>query len=214
MFSFLSPDSRFMIFINRFADLVILNILFLLTSIPVFTVGAGSTAMYTLCFRMVKNQEGGIAKAYFRAFRENFRQGTALWLLFLFFCVPGLLYADALYHREGMIRYGFALFLLVALLAVFIAVYAFPWISQFRNRTGEVLRNCLILSLTHLPQTVCICAINLLPWILLAVTPDFFLKTVFLLFSLYFSAAAYINSALLWKIFKPYYPEETQTQET
>lgn len=211
MFSFLSPDSKFMVLVNRFADLIILNILFLLTSLPVFTIGAGSAAMYTLCFRMVKHREGGIVKAYFRAFRENFRQGTALWLLFLFFCVPGLVYADALYHQTGMLRYSFALFLLVALLSVFIAAYAFPWISQFRNRTGEVLRNCLILSLTNLPRTVCVCAINLLPWILLAVKPDFFLKIVFLLFALYFSAAAYINAALLWSIFKPYFPEEKQS---
>lgn len=208
MFSFLSPDSKFMIFINRFADLVILNLLFVVTCLPIFTAGAATAAVYTLCFRMVRNREGGIARAYFRAFGENFRQGTALWLLFLFVCVPGVLYFDALYTMTGILRYGFALCLLILLLALFVAAYAFPWISQFRNRIPDVLRNSLILSLTHLPRTVCLCAINLLPWVLLAVRPDLFLKVSFLFFALYFSAAAYMNSALLWKIFKPYFPEE------
>lgn len=212
MFSFLSPDSKFMVFISRFADLIVLNLLFLVTSLPVFTVGAGSAALYTLSFRMLRSREGSIVKAYFRAFGENFRQGTALWLLFLFFFLPGLLYFDTFYHTEGMLRYVFAICLLILVLAVFLAAYAFPWISQFHNRTGEVLRNCLILSLTNLPRTVCVCAINGLPWILLAVKPDFLLKIGFLLFALYFSAAAYMNTALLWKVFKPYYPEETQTQ--
>lgn len=211
MFSFLSPDSKFMFFIGRFADLILLNLLFLVTSLPVFTVGAGTAALYTLTFRILRGQEGSIVKAYFRAFGENFRQGTALWLLFLFFFLPGLLYFDTFYHMEGMLRYVFAFCLLILLLAVFLAAYAFPWISQFRNRIGDVLRNCLILSLSHLPQTVCVCAINVLPWILLAVKPDLFLKISFLLFALYFSAAAYLNTALLWKVFKPYYPDEPAT---
>ncbi len=208
MFSFFSPDSKFMTTVSRFVDLIVLNLLFLLTSLPIFTIGAGSAALYTLCFRMLRNREGGIVKAYFRAFRDNFRQGTALWLLFLFFFLPGLLYFDMFFHMEGILRYVFALCLLIVVLAVFLAAYAFPWISQFRNRIGDVLRNCLILSLSHLPQTVSVCAIHLFPWILLAVKPDFFLKISFLLLVLYFSAAAYMSTALLWKVFKPYYPEE------
>lgn len=208
MFSFLSADSKFMITLSRFTDLIILNLLFLVTSIPIFTIGAGCAALYTLSFRMLRNREGSIVKDYFRAFGENFRQGTALWLLFLFFFLPGLMYFDMFFHMESILRYIFALCLLIMVLAVFLAAYAFPWISQFRNRTGDVLRNCLILSLTHLPHTIGICALNLLPWILLAVKPDFFLKISFLLFALYFSATAYVNTALLWKAFKPYYPEE------
>ena len=208
MFSFLAPDSKFMAFVSRFSDLIILNLLFIFTSLPIFTIGAGSAALYTLCFRMIRNRESGIVKAYFRSFRENFRQGTALWLLFLFFFVPGLIYSDAFFHMEGMIRYAFALCLLIVMMVCFLVAYAFPWISQFRNRIGDVLRNCLILSLSNLPRTVCICVIHLLPWILLAVKPDFFLKISFLLFALYFSAAAYMSAALLWKVFKPYYPEE------
>ena len=208
MFSFLSPDSKFMTVVSRFADLIILNLLFLLTSLPVFAIGAGSAAMYTLCFRMIRGQEGGIVKAYFRAFGENFRQGTVLWLLYLFVGIPNLLYLDTFYRMDGMVRYLFAICLLILMLTTFMAAYAFPWISQFRNRTGDVLRNSLILSLTNLPRTVCLCAVNLLPWILLAVRPDFFLKISFLLFALYFSAAAYLNTALLWKVFKPYYPED------
>lgn len=208
MFSFLSPGSKFMTVVSRFADLVVLNLLFVVTCLPVFTVGAATAAMYTLCFRMFRNREGGIAKAYFRALGENFRQGTALWLLFLFVCIPGALYFDALFHSAGMFRYLFALCLLILVLAVFMAAYAFPWISQFRNRLGDVLRNSLILSLTRLPQTICLCALNLLPWVLLAVKPDLLLKLSFLFVALYFSAAAYMSAALLWKIFKPWYPEE------
>ena len=157
---------------------------------------------------MVRDREGGVVRAYFRAFGENFRQGTALWLLFLFVTVPNALYLDAFYRMEGPVRYLFALCLLILILAIFMVVYAIPWISQFRNRIGDVLRNSLILSVTHLPQTLCLCVLNLLPWVLLAVNPDLLLKLSFLFVALYFSAAAYMSAALLWKIFKPWYPGE------
>lgn len=208
MFSFLSPDSKFMQVLSRLTDLVVLNLLFLLTCLPVFTIGAANAAMYTLCFRMIRNREGGIVKSYFRAFRDNFKQGTALWLLFLFIAVPAVIYFDAYFAMDGAIRYLIVIFFLILVLAIFAAGYGFAWISQFRNTVPEVLRNALILSLTNLPRTLCICAVNLLPWILLAVNAAFFLKISYLLLILYFSAAAYINSAILWKVFQPYYPEE------
>jgi len=208
MFSFLSPDSKFMQVVSRFSDLVILNILFLLTSLPVFTIGASSAAVYTLTFRMLRGREEPIVKSYFRAFRENFKQGAVLWLIILFAAVPALVYLDHFYTMEGGPNYLFVPFLTVFLVAVFAACYAFPWVSQFQNRTGEVLRNALLLSFANLPRTIAAAVINLLPLGLLLFRYELFLKVSFLWVALYFSAAAYINTAIFWKVFKPFYPEE------
>lgn len=207
MFSFLSPDSKFTLFLSRFADLVILNILFLLTCLPLFTIGAATAALYTLCFRMVRNREGGIVKAYLRAFRDNFKQGTILWLLMLFVCLPAVYYLSIFLAMEGALRYLFVVFFAVLILAAYVSSYAFPWISQFQNDTPTVLRNALILSAGNFPRTLCVCAINLLPLGMFVITPLFFMQISFLWVALYFSAAAYINSSILWKVFKPYYPE-------
>ena len=194
--------------VTRFTDLIILNFLFLLTCLPVFTIGAATAALYSLCFGMMRNREEGIAKSYFRAFRNNFKQGTALWLLMLLVCLPGLFYFDTFFAMEGPLRYLFAVFLTILALAQFVAGYAFPWISQFSNDTPTVLRNALILSLSNLPRTILVCILNLLPWGLLLLKAELFLKVSFLWFALYFSAAAYMNAAILWKVFKPYYPAE------
>lgn len=208
MFSFFSPDSKFMQFLSRFADLVILNILFLLTSLPIFTIGPSSAAMYTITFRMLRCREEPVIRSYFRAFRENFRQGTVLWLIVLFAAVPALVYLDHFYTMEDGPNYLFVPFLTVFLVAVFAHCYAFPWISQFRNRTREVLRNALLLSFANLPRTIAATVINLLPLGLLLFQYELFIKVSFLWFALYFAAAAYMNTAILWKVFKPFYPEE------
>lgn len=209
MFSFLSPDSKFMQVVSRFTDLVILNVLYLLTCLPIFTIGAATAAMYTLCFRMVRNREEGLFRSCFRSFRDNFKQGTLVWLLLLFIGVPAFFYFDTFFAMEGGVRYLFVVFFSVLVLTLFVGSYSFPLISQFANTTRAMLRNSLLLSLTHLPQTLAVTVINLLPWALLFVNWNLFMQVSFLLLTLYFSAAAYMNAAILWKVFKPYYPEET-----
>lgn len=208
MFSFLSPDSRFMQAVSRFADMVVLNLLFLLTSLPVFTIGAANTAMYTLTFRMLRGREEPIVKSYFRAFRANFRQSTVLWLLFLVAAVPGAVYFDRAYTAEGMLHWLSLPFLSILLLSVFLGVWAFPWASQFSNSTPEILSNALLLSVRNLPRTAALAALQLFPLGLFLFAYDFFLKISFLWLALYFSAAAYLSTAVLWKVFRPYYPEE------
>ena len=76
-----SHDSRFMQTLTRVTDLIVLNICFLISCIPIVTIGAANAAMYTLCFRMLRDEDNGIVKSYFRAFRDNFKQATLLWLL-------------------------------------------------------------------------------------------------------------------------------------
>ena len=65
---FFDADSWFMQLISRFASLVVLNLLFLCTCIPIFTIGAALTALYDVVFRMDSEREGQIVSTYFRAF--------------------------------------------------------------------------------------------------------------------------------------------------
>lgn len=204
MFSMFSPDSKFMQVVSRVTDLILLNILYLLTCLPVFTIGAATSAMYTLCFRMMREEGSGVIRPYFRTFRENFRQGTLLWLILLLVIGPALFYFDRVWQMEGMIRIFALFFLLIAIAGLMSAGYVFPWISQFRNTTAQSLQNALLLSISHLPRSFAILAINLLPVVLWAVNYDLFEKISFLWLALYFAAAAYMNCGLLWHVFKPY----------
>ena len=85
MGGFFSLDSKFMQAMSRVADLIILNVIYLVTCLPVVTIGAAGTAMYTVCFRLGTDREGSLVKGYFRAFRDEFRQATLIWLFLLLF---------------------------------------------------------------------------------------------------------------------------------
>ena len=204
MGAFFSPDSKFMQAMARVYDLVILNLLFLLSCVPLITIGAASAALYTVCFRIGTDREQGIFHSYFQAFRENFRQGTILWLIAVVFFGAGIVNVFLFYSMEGPLHYLFLLMTALVVLELLIYSYAFPLISQFHNKNLPTLKNALFLSLGYLPRSLVIAVVNVFPLALDLVDPYLFLQTGFLWAFLYFSAAAYINALLLKKVFAPY----------
>lgn len=72
-------DNPVWIFLGKVADMVILTGLWLLCSLPVVTVGAATTALYTVTMQMAENREGYVITSFFRAFRLNLKQSTVLW---------------------------------------------------------------------------------------------------------------------------------------
>ena len=60
-----------------------LNLLWFICSIPVFTIGASTTALYTVTLKIADETESNITKQFFQAFKRNFVQATRLWLIML-----------------------------------------------------------------------------------------------------------------------------------
>lgn len=208
-----STDSKFMRAMSRVGDLLLLNVFYLLTCVPIFTIGAANTALYTVCFRFGTDREEGIIRSYFRAFRENFRQGTVLWLIVLLCGVTACLNVYIFYVMPGAIRYAFVVFAILFLLVLLIAGYIFPLLSQFDNDNKSTLRNALILSLGYLPRSVLVAALNVFPFALMLLNFYSFLQAGFFWVALYFSTAAYGNTFLLKKVFAPYMKNEENQED-
>lgn len=201
-----SPDSMIMQVISRFCDIIILNIVFLLTCLPIFTIGAALTAMYDTVFRMDTEREEKLLSTYFRSFRGNFKQSTIVWLFLLLFsaasCV-NMVRFSGIGGTFGYILFLFAMFVLVVVLLV--SCYAFPLLSQFRNSAIGTMKNALLLSIAHLPRSLILLVVNCFPWALMILNLYTFIKLGFLWFALYFAAAAYFNSRVLNKVLQPYW---------
>lgn len=213
MFSFLNPESKFMRAMSRIGDLLLLNLMFLISCVPIVTIGAASTAMYTLCFRFDTDRERGLIKSYFMAFKENFRQATVLWLIILLCGVTACINTYIFYSLSSLIPFLYVLFLILLVLVLLIAGYAFPLLSQFENKSFATLKNALILCLGYLPRSILVTAINIFPFVLVLVDFVTFFHAAFLWAGIYFASAAYINSLLLKKVFAPYLPQEEEEME-
>ena len=200
-----SPDSKFMRAMSRLADLILLNICFLLCSLPILTIGAAQTALYTVLFRLGTDMEdAGTVKSYFRAFLENFKQSTLLWLILVLCGGTAAVNTYVFYLMPGNIRWAFMVFAVLFVMLFLLAGYAFPLASQFSNGPLSTLKNALVLSLGYLPRSVVIAALNAFPWALLLGNIVVFLQAGLIWVGLYFSAAAYFNTLLLRRVFAPY----------
>lgn len=154
MGKFFNPDSPLMRFMTKVADLIILNILFLVTCLPVFTIGAALTGLYAVTLKMVRDQEGSITKSYFHAFRQNFRQATLLWLAVLALAVIFLLDIRVLnaVATDWAMGLKFAVEA-VGVLALAVVQYLFPLVAKFEATLGTHVRNACLLALAYLPKT-------------------------------------------------------------
>jgi len=148
-----SMDSPLMEVLTKVADLIIINILFLFVSIPVFTIGAGYSAMYSVVLKLVKNEEGKITKQFFKAFKENFKQATIIWLVLLLIAL-GLLY-DFYMLMNGSLPESFKLALIVlAFVWGVLFINIFPLIAKFENTSMHLIKNSFVIGFTHLIKTV------------------------------------------------------------
>jgi uncharacterized membrane protein YesL len=152
---FFSPDNPMSRFLSRVWDLIVLNALFLVTSIPIFTIGASLTAMSDLTLRMVRGEDEYLVRPYFRSFRKNFKRATLLWLPIL--AVALFLGAD-LYIIYNVIDktwrfFQYPVWLLVFFLAC-VFFFAFPITARYEESYLGTVRNALLLGLGNLPVTI------------------------------------------------------------
>lgn len=64
-------------FLNRFMELILLNVLWFICSLPVFTLGASTCAMYEVTLRWSLHESPAIVGTFFRTFRRSFRKAAA-----------------------------------------------------------------------------------------------------------------------------------------
>ena len=151
---------------------------------------------------MDTEREGKLLPTYFRAFGENFKQGTVVFLLLALFGAATYYNMVALASPDAALGYGILIVAVaIALVLCFVWAWVFPLISRFRNTIPAMLKNALLLAVGNLPRTLFVTVLNVFPWALLIVNLYAFLRLGFLWFSLYFSAAAYYNSRILKKPF-------------
>lgn len=196
-----APDSKLLQFLSRVADLLILNLLFILTSLPVVTVGASVTALYCVCFRLGTREEGRLVADYFRSFRTNFKQATVIWLIVLLLLVISAVDLYAASAMGGVIRCFSPLFWILLIITGFLHSFAFPTLSQFDNTVGMTIKNALLMCIAHIPTAAVLTALNFLPVILLALNIMLFLKLCVLFVTLYFSTLAYYAGKKLQTIY-------------
>ena len=163
MKNLLNHDGPVMILITKIAQTAWLNILWLVFSLPVITLGASTTALYTVTLKMVSDEDGDITRSFIDAFRSNFKSSTKVWGILLAFGI--VLALDG--YVLSRLRYENAFWTIITALVIvaavgycFILLYVFPLMARFDNTALAMLKNSLFVALRYLICTACLAAIH------------------------------------------------------
>lgn len=195
-------DSKLMIFLGKMADIVMLNLLAIICSLPIFTIGAVWTSLYYVTVKMAKNEESYILQEFFKSFKQNFKQATIIWLINL--AILAIYITDIVILTRGKLgslnNIMFVLTLMVGVVLVFAMIYIYPVLSHFENTIFNTIKNGILLSIASLPYTVLFIFIIALPFVSVFTAVGGYVIPLIMLFG--FSAPAYLCSSVGWvKIF-------------
>lgn len=205
-----SPDNPVFRFFIKLGYCWWLNILWLVTSIPIITIGASTTALIYSAMKL-QNDEGHPTGNFFRSFKENFRQSTIIWLIYM---VAGALLAlAAVYWNQvpdagGFIFHGAAFALILLYVISFSYVFAIQ--SKFVNSVKDTIHYSFILPFRNLKETILI-LITLGAVVYLNVTTIFMVN--FWTMNLGIGLMAYLFGVFYANVFKRYIPEDDEEEE-
>lgn len=203
--NFFVIDSPVMRFLGRIGDIIILNLIFVVTALPVVTVGMALSALYTVAMKLARGEDPSVLREYIRAFWRNRKPATICWLIMA--AAGGLIFLD--FRLAG--AFGGTLYTVVRLLLAMIFgvwmltfLYLFPYIARFENTVFHSVKNALFLSAAHLPSTVMMLVISVgLIVVTLFTSRTFVIGTIGWFFA-GFAAVAYTQSFLFSRIFSKY----------
>ncbi|WP_270395858.1 YesL family protein [Mediterraneibacter massiliensis] len=189
--------------LSRVCDFVILNILWLVCSIPIVTIGASTAALYSVMQKIIRNEEGYIASGFFKAFKENFKQSTIMWLLLVILGTILSVDLNVVKMLEGTMKLVFQVifgFFSFWLFAVFL--YVFPLTARYENSIKATFKNAIILSIAKLPYTILMMVITAGPVLLSLLTVRTLLVSVPIWMGIGVSIVAWLNAYILKRVFK------------
>lgn len=202
-------DNPIMQFISKIFDLVILNLIFVLSCIPVITIGASLSALYYVSLKMVRGEDPYIWQNFWKAFRQNFKQSTIVWVFYLL--IITLIGMDFyIINSQDIVLFAVMRVCLWVVCAFLLSMflYVFPIISHFVCTTKQALKNAAFMTMGHLPYTIILLAVCGLILYLCTVSVTTFALVIVLSGICGFSVVAFTYCILFDRIFKKYEPGE------
>lgn len=196
---FFDLDSPLMQGLSKMADLLWLNVLTVICCLPVVTAGASLTALNYMALKIARNEECYITKGFFKSFKQNFKQATVIWLIFLaVFIVLAVDFRIMWTAETPSNAIMQVLVAAAALFALFAFMFVFPLLARFDNTVLKTIKNAFLVSAAQFPKTILM--------IVLYAIPIFLFIYVYMAMPLSFlfglSVPAWLSAKMYSKFFK------------
>lgn len=218
--------------------LMISNLLWFIFSIPIFTIGPSTTALFYVMGKVVRDEDVSVFKDFWKSFKINFKQGTIVWLIMLLFIFIINTNIRSMPLLGDKAKYIMPLQYAILIELFIVSIYIFPLLSRYEMKIKDVIRTSFFLGNRHIfttllcigmfvvtlyPIVVIITMISpaiielFIPYPLIALYAKFepliLNKTISLFIILGVSLYALFSYYLVYRLFKKYMPQEKELEE-
>lgn len=191
-------------FLTISGDLIVLNLLWLICSIPIITIGPATNALFGVCLKIAEDEETSVIKNYFAIFKTNFKQSLIVGVLSIFVIIT--LYADINYILaiEGNLQ---KVFIIVTIIVLALLLTMIPYlnclIAKYNNSLKGHIINALKLAFVSPVQTILMWLILITPILmLLFIQPIILLYLGGLILMFVISLPVYLCAKIVNDVFK------------
>ena len=198
------PDTR--PFLRRamdaFGNMFALNICFVISSLPIITIGASLTALYAMCIRLQDGREETVVAGYITQFKKNFKQATQAYLVMLVYMIVMLGEYIMINNIPGTISSFYTVVLVIELVIFALAVpFVFPLIACYDNTLANTFKNSIMLAIGYLGSWIKVFIAWVAPVAFCIIYPIIFIYIWYMWLLLIFGAIAYGTSYTIRKVF-------------
>ena len=185
--------------VSRAGDLVWLNVLFLVATLPVVTGGAAFTALFDVTIRFNRRDSPPVNRTFWVAFRSNFKQASLIWLV-----IGPIGVAVAAAWLLLPLEEVLPLKALTTLVFLTVFPYFFFLQAKFENSVGATIKNALLIPMLRLPYSLTSLAIQVVLVGIAVATTIYVPQALPILALLGFGGGAYAITPALQKSVEPW----------
>ena len=135
-------------------DVLKLNFLWLAFSLPIITIGASTVAAMSVALKMTDDEEGYIGRSFVKAFKENWKQGTMLWLITVVAVYAIYLDFQIFEAAEGNPIVFLIVGVVSAALVIVALIYSYPLLARYENTLFHTIQNSIDISRKYFGRTL------------------------------------------------------------
>lgn len=201
----IDPTNKTYKILAKVIDLYFLNMLFLATCGLGLLIGPASIATYSITYSELNNQDTHRVRRYFEEYKKNFWRGLVLEAI-----IGVLIGIMIISYRCASVLSGIQM--LISLSGLFLAgivtliwsILIFPYTAHYCNSTIQTFKVCFQVAMLNFKKLIYFFAILVFIWLISSINNFFFALIFVLTILIGFSGLAYINSLLVYPVFRKY----------
>lgn len=207
-------DNKVMMVLDKIINVFYVSIIWLIFSLPIFTIGASTTALYYTVNKVLRHNRSYVMKEFLHSFKTNFKQATLLWVVIGGIAlIVGKVDIGWWLSKNPSMPFGmdwlknvcWVLFIVVLILDAMWGIYIFPYLARFENTNKQIMKNAAIMACVNFPQTfVSIIILGVSVFLIYVFPPLFILVPALCIFGI---------SHFLEGVFRKYMTDEQRQAE-